>query len=61
MTTQTTQPQWYTLADLMSRWHVSRSTIYRLIDQGRLRRRHIGGQVRFAAADVASFEGNTER
>ena len=35
---------------------VSRTTIYKEIERGRLKRKHIGGQVRFAAADVAEYE-----
>jgi excisionase family DNA binding protein len=50
------QRAFYSIKDLMSRWDVSRATIYREIDRGRLRRRHIGGQVRFASEDVASYE-----
>lgn len=46
----------YTIPDLAARWQVSRATIYREIERGRLKRRHIGGQVRFAADDVAKYE-----
>jgi hypothetical protein len=39
----------------MRRWSVSRTTVYREIERGRLRR-HMGGLVRFAIEDVASYE-----
>ena len=41
--------------DLMRRWSVSRTTVYREIERGRLRR-HMGGLVRFAIEDVANYE-----
>ena len=44
------------IPDLVARWGVSRTTVYREIDRGRLRRKHIGGQVRFAVSDVESYE-----
>lgn len=53
--TETTQA-FFTIRELCARWRVSRTTLYREIDRGRLKRRHIGGQVRFAAADVANYE-----
>ncbi|MBX6316131.1 MAG: helix-turn-helix domain-containing protein [Isosphaeraceae bacterium] len=46
----------YSVAELAERWGVSTRTIYREVARGRLRRKHIGGQVRFAAADVESYE-----
>ena len=50
------EKSFYSISELGRRWGVSRSTIYREIERGRLNRRHIGGQVRFSAADVASYE-----
>jgi len=49
----------FSIVELAERWGVSRSTIYREIDRGRLKKRHIGGQVRFSASDVASYEHRT--
>jgi excisionase family DNA binding protein len=46
----------YTLAELMERWSVSRSTIYREIARGRLKRIHVGSQIRFPAKAVAEYE-----
>jgi excisionase family DNA binding protein len=46
----------YTIAELMARWGVSRMTIYREIKRGRLTRKHIGGTVRFSAEEVARYE-----
>lgn len=46
----------YSIPELMARWSVSRMTIYREIGRGRLRRKHIGGSVRFAVEDVARYE-----
>ena len=50
---------YFTIPDLIERWQVSRATIYREIERGRLKRRHIGGQVRFSAEDVAAYELRT--
>jgi excisionase family DNA binding protein len=47
---------YYTVADLMARWSVSRWTIYRLADEGHIRRSRIGGLTRFSAATVAAYE-----
>jgi excisionase family DNA binding protein len=38
------------------RWGVSRWTIHRLAKDGRLKKTHIRGSVRFSAAAVAAFE-----
>lgn len=46
----------FTIPELMDRWKVSRTTIYREIERGRLKRGHIGGLVRFSAQDVADYE-----
>lgn len=46
----------FTIHELIERWRVSRATIYREIDRGLLKRRHIGGQVRFSAEDVSAYE-----
>lgn len=51
-----TEKAFYTIPELMARWQVGRTTIYREIERGRLKRKHIGGQVRFAAEDVAEYE-----
>lgn len=52
------QKAFFTVQDLMSRWSVSRSTIYREIARGRLKRDHIGGQVRFKVASIEAYEKN---
>jgi excisionase family DNA binding protein len=46
----------YTIADLMARWGVSRTTIYREIKRGRLKPKRIGGTIRFSADEVARYE-----
>jgi excisionase family DNA binding protein len=46
----------YTITELMARWGVSRMTVYREIKRGRLKRKHIGGAVRFSAEEVARYE-----
>jgi excisionase family DNA binding protein len=51
-----TERAFFKILDLVERWGVSRTTIYKEIERGRLKRKHIGGQVRFAAADVAEYE-----
>lgn len=52
----TATKSFYTVSELRERWGVSRATIYREIDRGRLKRFHIGGSVRFKAEDVAEYE-----
>jgi excisionase family DNA binding protein len=46
----------YSIADLTKRWEVSRTTVYREVERGRLKRTHIGGQVRFSAEAVEQYE-----
>jgi excisionase family DNA binding protein len=46
----------YSIADLASRWAVSRWTVHRLAKEGRLKKTRIRGTVRFSAATVMSFE-----
>ncbi len=47
---------YYSIPDLVERWGVSRRTIYREIERGRLKRKHIGGQIRFSFVDVSAYE-----
>ena len=49
-------PAYYSIADLESRWGVSRWTIHRLAKDGRLKKSRIRGAVRFSAEAVAAFE-----
>ena len=46
----------YTIPDLVEQWRISRTTIYREVERGRLKRKHIGGSVRFSADEVARYE-----
>jgi hypothetical protein len=46
----------YSYADLMARWGVSKRTIQREVVRGRLKRMHIAGVARFSAAVVMSYE-----
>lgn len=43
------------IAEFQHVLHVSRSTIYRLIQRGEVRRVHVGRSVRIPAEDVAAF------
>jgi excisionase family DNA binding protein len=56
MDNQAKKKPFYTLAELMERWQVSRSTVYREIARGRLKCIHIGSQIRFPAKAVAKYE-----
>jgi excisionase family DNA binding protein len=56
MDNQANKKAFYTLAELMERWQVSRSTIYREIERGRLKRILVGSQIRFSAKAVAEYE-----
>jgi hypothetical protein len=42
--------------ELMARWKVSRTTLWRECKCGRLKRRLVRGSVRFHADDVARYE-----
>jgi excisionase family DNA binding protein len=46
----------YSIADLETRWGVSRWTIYRLAREGRLKTTRIRGAVRFSEVTVSAFE-----
>jgi len=46
----------YTIPELMARWSVGRSTIYREIGRGAIKRKHVAGTVRIAAEDVKAYE-----
>lgn len=47
---------YYSIPEICARWDVSDRTIYREIKRGRLKRKHIGGQVRFARSEVERYE-----
>ena len=53
-------PDFYTPAQLGARWQVCPQTIKREVKRGRLRRVVVGRAVRFAAVEVARYEGRTE-
>ncbi len=46
----------FTIAGLMSRWKVSRSTINRAMENKTLKPTHIGSRVRFSAEEVERYE-----
>jgi excisionase family DNA binding protein len=46
----------YSIAELSVRWGVGRTTIYREVERGRLKKTRIGGQVRFSAESVETYE-----
>jgi|GEM_PF-2906021 len=61
ITTTNAQPvarkqAYYTVAELAERWRVTRYTIYRLANEGSIKRSRIGGSVRFSAETVAAYE-----
>jgi excisionase family DNA binding protein len=51
------ESQLRSITDVAEQLAVSRSTVHRLAEAGLLRKLHIGGSVRFLAADVASLIG----
>ena len=53
---RTNEKSFYSIPELVERWAVSRMTIYREIARGRLKRKHIGGSVRFAVEEIARYE-----
>lgn len=48
----------YTIKALAQRWQVHYSTIYRLIQSGKLKTFKVGDQVRITAEEVRRFENN---
>lgn len=51
-----TTKSYYSVADLETRWGVSRWTIHRLAKDGRLKKSRIRGVVRFLSEAVSAFE-----
>jgi excisionase family DNA binding protein len=47
---------YWSISDLMHRWGVSRSTMYRLATEGRIKRSRVRGSVRFSDATVQAYE-----
>ncbi len=58
MLTQDIEPKFFTIADLMARWSVSKWTIYRLAQDGRIKKTRIRGAVRFSLATITAYEKN---
>jgi excisionase family DNA binding protein len=59
-TTMHQQPEFtkafYTLKELCERWGVCRMTVYRELRRGRLKKKLIGGTVRFSAEEIYRYE-----
>ena len=51
-----TRKAFYSLKELCERWGVCRMTVYRGLKRGRLRKKRIGGTVRFSADEVDRYE-----
>ena len=56
MDASTAEKAYYSVAELEARWGVSRWTVYRLANEGKIKKSRIVGTVRFSAATVQSFE-----
>lgn len=56
MSDATGEKRFYTGKELEERWGVSRYTIMRLANEGRIKRSRIRGSVRFSAETIAAFE-----
>ncbi len=54
--TESETKAFYTVAELMARWSVSRMTIHRLTVDGRIKKSRIRGAVRYSAATIQSYE-----
>jgi hypothetical protein len=57
--TASTEPKakaFYSTSDLMARWDVSRTTIWREVKRGVLRQTKVAGCVRFASSEVLRYE-----
>lgn len=48
----------YTIQSLADRWQVHYTTVYRMIQSGKLKTFKIGDQVRITAEEVRRFENN---
>ena len=48
-------PALISISDVQHRLNVSRSTVYRLMDRGEIRRMNIGRSVRIPSEDVDAF------
>lgn len=46
----------YSMSDLMTRWSVSRTTIWREVKRGVLRQTNVAGCVRFSSSEVLRYE-----
>jgi excisionase family DNA binding protein len=53
------QSQIFTVADLANRWHMSKLTIYRMLERGDLPGFKLGNSWRITEAVVLSVESNT--
>ena len=52
----TTDPKFFTVPDLLSRWGISRTTLHREVKRKKIKPTYIAGAVRFAAQEVARYE-----
>lgn len=52
----TARPPMLTVKELMARWSVSRTTLWREVKQGRLKASRLRGSIRFMLSDVESYE-----
>lgn len=46
----------YSTSDLMARWGVSRTTIWREVKRGALRQTNVAGCIRFSSSEVLRYE-----
>jgi excisionase family DNA binding protein len=53
------QSQIFTVADLANRWHLSKLTIYRMLERGDLPGFKLGNSWRITEAVVLAVESNT--
>ncbi len=48
--------KFFTVADLMDRWSVSRTTLWREVQRSALRQTKVAGCIRFASSEVERYE-----
>ena len=56
----TTQPEFLTGADLCKRWSISRMTLWRMRERGKIKGYHIiAGSLRFKMSEIIKYESDS--
>lgn len=55
-TAASTEKTFFTIPELLTRWHVSRTTLHREVKRKKIKPTRIAGRVRFSSDEVARYE-----